>query len=349
MSKFPHLNRKPYRFRNLIRAMVFLVMIFSGILVFSMIVLLRAFHLLPSVFFARFWMPALVILTGNIVGAVLYAMVVPQFVKPVEDIIYATDVVAKGDFTVRVPSDEVTGEMKELVDSFNKMTEELGGIEIFRSDFINHFSHEFKTPIVSMQGFAKQLKKKDLTDEEREQYCDIIISESKRLTNMSTNILLLTRFENQKIISDKENFSLSEQIRSCILLLEKEWTEKEIDLEIDMEEISIFNNPEMLHLVWLNLIGNAVKFTPVGGKVAISAHRGENGIHFSVSDTGKGMNEEELRHIYEKFYQADRSHSSSGNGLGLCIVKRIVDLEGGKISVSSEKGKGTVFSVFLPE
>ena len=262
--------------------------------------------------------------------------------------IAATKRVAKGDFSVQLPMEDGRGEMGDLVRSFNRMTRELGGIEMFRSDFINSFSHEFKTPIVSIRGFARQLQRDDITDEERREYATIIADESTRLANLATNILLLSKLENQQIVTEKTAFRLDEQLRSCILLLEKQWEQKHLELVIDLEEVTCYGNAEMLSQAWVNLINNAIKFTPEGGTIGISLVAVDDTATVQVSDTGIGMDRETQQHIFEKFYQGDKSHHGEGNGLGLAMVKRIIALSRGKITVDSVKGKGTTFTVQLP-
>jgi len=340
---------KPYRLRNLISLFVLIVMLSSGFLSIVCFSFLRAFRLLPSAFFATIWMPVIVMIVANLIAAVAQLFLVPQIIKPIEKLIEATGKVAKGDFSVRISSENLGGEMKELVDSFNAMTEELGGIEIFRSDFIRDFSHEFKTPIVSMKGFAKQLKNPDLSEEERRQYCDIILSESERLSGMSENILLLSKFENQQIITGRKDYRLDEQIRDCILLLQREWEQKKLEFDLELEPVMIRHNAEMLHHVWTNLIANAIHFTPENGKIGISVHQNKDSILVAIRDTGIGMTEEQVRHAFDKCYQADPSHSGKGNGLGLCIVKRICTLSGGSVSIQSSPGEGSVFTVLLPK
>lgn len=260
--------------------------------------------------------------------------------------------IAKGDYKTRVKElDKPTSppsEFGELERAFNQMAAELDGIELFRNDFINDFSHEFKTPIVSIRGFARQLRTDNLTEEQRREYLDIIITQSERLANMSSNILLLNKLENQQIVSDVEEFYLDEQIRRAILLLEKEWAAKDIELDIDLEEIKFSFNEEMLLQVWINLLSNAVKFTPEGGRVACELKRADGNVVFTVTDSGVGMSPEEQGRIFEKFYQGDLSHSVSGNGIGLNIVKRIVTLAKGRIELESTLGEGSRFSVILP-
>jgi signal transduction histidine kinase len=238
--------------------------------------------------------------------------------------------------------------LAELSESFNTLATELGNTEMLRSDFINDFSHEFKTPIVSIVGFARLLKSDQLTEEERRQYIQAIEEESMRLSLMSTNILNLTKVENQTILNEVSEFNLSEQIRSCILLLEKEWDNKALELQVDFDEYTVTGNEELLKQVWINLIGNAIKFTPRCGTVSVDIHdEGEN-IKVDVSNTGSEIPRDKIEKIWTKFYQADESHSTDGNGIGLPIVKRIVELHSGSVSVKSENCI-TVFSVVIPK
>ena len=258
-----------------------------------------------------------------------------------------------------MPETSNPGVLRELLESFNTMTEELGGIEIFRNDFINNFSHEFKTPIVSIKGFAKQLRQDNLPKEQQQEYIDIIIKECERLSDMSSKILLLTKLENQQIITDKKDYSLDEQIRNCILLLEKQWDKKNIDFNVELAPAVFHGNEEMLSHVWLNLLDNAIKYSRENGEIYVSCREtrkitstSAGGIEkiteVKITDNGIGMGEATLKHIFEKFYQGDTAHSDSGNGLGLPLVKRIIELCGGRISVQSEKDKGTSFYIYLP-
>ena len=284
-----------------------------------------------------------------IIGTCISAAVASKIVGPVREVKKAMHRVEKGDFSQRLEVTGFNGEIDELIESYNKMAQELGGIEMFRENFINSFSHEFKTPIVSIQGFAKQLKKENLSEEKKQEYIDIIISESKRLTNLSSNILMLSKLENQQIITDKTSFSLDEQIRNCILLLEKQWTAEDISFDIDMQEIQYTTNAEMLSQVWVNIIGNAIKFSPEGSSIRIKLFKEGDVITAEITDRGIGMDQQTISHIFERFYQGDRAHASEGNGLGLPLVKRIVELCNGNIRVESQYGKGTNFIVTLPE
>ena len=289
------------------------------------------------------------LLVSVIIGTCISAAVASKIVRPVREVKKAMHRVEKGDFSQRLEVTGFNGEIDELIESYNKMAQELGGIEMFRENFINSFSHEFKTPIVSIQGFAKQLKKENLSEEKKQEYIDIIISESKRLTNLSSNILMLSKLENQQIITDKTSFSLDEQIRNCILLLEKQWTAKDISFDIDMQEIQYTTNAEMLSQVWVNIIGNAIKFSPEGSSIRVKLFKEGDVITAEITDRGIGMDQQTISHIFERFYQGDRAHASEGNGLGLPLVKRIVELCNGNIRVESQYGKGTNFIVTLPQ
>ena len=299
-----------------------------------------------------YWVVNLVVIIAFmvciVIGTIITAFMSRSIIQPIRDLSAAAAEIAKGNFKVRVrePSDP---EYSILAQNFNKMAEELAGTETLRGDFISNVSHEFKTPIVSIQGFAKQLKKENLSEEKKQEYIDIIISESKRLTNLSSNILMLSKLENQQIITDKTSFSLDEQIRNCILLLEKQWTAKDISFDIDMQEIQYTTNAEMLSQVWVNIIGNAIKFSPEGSSIRVKLFKDGDVITAEITDRGIGMDQQTISHIFERFYQGDRAHASEGNGLGLPLVKRIVELCNGNIRVESQYGKGTNFIVTLPE
>ena len=268
--------------------------------------------------------------------------------KPINDLVHAMREVSQGDFSVRVDAEDVSGDMGRLVSSFNDMATELGGLELFRKDFINNFSHEFKTPIVSIRGFAKQLEREDLTEEQRKEYLDIIVSESDRLANMASNVLLLSKLENQTIVTDREDYRLDEQLRRCVLLLEKQWSEKDLELDLELEEVVYRGNEEMMNHVWVNLLNNAVKFSPRGGRLTVRLRREGDRAVCSVGDEGSGMDEATCQRVFEKFYQGDTAHTTEGNGLGLSLVKRIVDLCDGTVTVRSAPGRGTTFTVTLP-
>lgn len=288
------------------------------------------------------------IVIGTAASAIISKFVLAR-IKSVQD---GMREISKGNFSVRVKEKDrknKLSEFGELERTFNKMASDLDGIELFRNDFINNFSHEFKTPIVSIKGFARQLQSDKLTDEQRREYVEIISSESERLAIMSTNILLLTKLENQQIVSEITVFSLDEQIRNAIILLENLWGAKNIEFDLDkMDSVEYKFNEEMLSHVWINLITNAIKFTGENGKITVTLTENENSLVCSIADDGIGMDSETLDRIFEKFYQGDKSHHGGGNGIGLNIVKRIVTLAGGNITVESQLGKGSKFTVILP-
>ena len=236
----------------------------------------------------------------------------------------------------------------EVTNSFNKLAEELEQTELLRSDFINNFSHEFKTPIVSIAGYAKLLKKGQLDEKQKQEYLDIIEEESLRLASMATNVLNMTKIENQGILSNVTKFNVSEQIRKCFLLFEKQWIMKDIDFNLIFDEYEIEADEELLKHVWMNLIDNAIKFSNQGGTIEISIKEEKEDIIISILNTGSEISEDQQQKIFNKFYQVDCSHSTKGNGIGLSLVKAVVELHKGTIQVKS-KDHVTVFITTLPK
>ena len=271
-------------------------------------------------------------------------------ITPLNKIIDQTNRLASGDYSVRLKFEKPIAAhpaFEQMSESFNTLAAELENTEMLRSDFINNFSHEFKTPIVSIMGFAKLLRHADLSEKERDEYIGIIEEESRRLSYMAQNVLDLTRVENQAILTDVVEYNVSEQLRSCILLLEHMWEPKEPRWELELGEFVMVANEELMRQVWINLLHNAVKFTPVGEKIAVNVEQTAEGTAVSVTNCGEEISLEKREHIFRKFYQADESHSSEGNGVGLAIVKRIVELHGGSVGVRCEAGE-TTFTVSLP-
>lgn len=286
-------------------------------------------------------------LLSTIIGCTLTLIFGEIPLKPINKLIDATEELSNGNFDVRINFD-YPKVLNNLSISFNNMASELGSAKILRNDFVNNFSHEFKTPIVSLRGFAKLLKNDNLPKEVRDEYLDIIISESDRLATLATNILNLSNIENTNIISDQHDFDLAEQIRHSILMLESKWSDKNINMNIDLDETSYYGNEELLKQVWVNLIDNAIKFTPNNGDVKIELMSFEDNVIFKVKDTGIGMTQDVKAHIFDKFYQGDTSHTTEGNGLGLTMVKKIVELHNGNIDVKSHPNKGTIIKVVFP-
>ena len=338
-----------HSFNALLITYLLMILLMSGVLTGTSYMVMFFMGFLPGFLLSHVGSPLGIIAMTIVFALMISVQVGKSKLRPINDLIRAMSRVSEGDFSVRVEEEDAPGEMGDLVHSFNEMAQELGGIEMFRKDFINNFSHEFKTPIVSIRGFAKQLERDDLTDEQRREYTSIIVSESERLANMASNILLLTKLENQQIVTDREEYRLDEQLRKCILLLEKNWSAKEIELSLNMDEVTYVGNEEMMSHVWVNLIGNAVKFSPQGGLLEITCARMGNGVIATIRDHGEGMDEDTQKRIFEKFYQGDSAHATEGNGLGLSLVKRIVDLCNGQVVVDSHPGAGTAFTVTLPD
>lgn len=282
-----------------------------------------------------------------IMGTIITTFVGRSMLLPIHELSKAASEVARGNFSVRV-EESSNNEYRVLQRNFNKMAEELSGIETLRGDFISNVSHEFKTPLASIQGFAKLLQDPKISAEDSAEYTQIIIDETSRLSRLSSNILNLTKLENQSTIGKKHRFSIDEQIRKIILMLEHEWSKKDIDLDIDLEEILYVGNEELMGQIWQNIINNAIKFTPQGGNIKVKLFRSDTGVVVKISDNGPGIPPDKIDKIFEKFYQGDRSRATEGNGLGLALVRRIVDLSDGDVKAENLFEGGVCFTVELP-
>jgi len=284
-------------------------------------------------------LPTIIWALASLVVGVVTAALVSRFpLRPLQFLLDGMSHMAQGDFTVRLrPGHSAMG---------RKLTVE--NTEMLRADFVNNFSHEFKTPIVSILGFAKLLKRADLPPEKREEYLNIILSEATRLTDMSENALNLAKIEKQAILTDVHAFNLSEQIRTCILLLQKKWEGKQQEISFDEYEYHCLGNEEMLKQVWINLLDNAIKFTQEGGCIRVTMEQHQDALSVSVFSPGEPVDQETRKRIFEKFYQGDTSHATEGTGLGLAIVQRIVQLHKGTVAASYQDGCN-VFTVTLPQ
>ena len=268
--------------------------------------------------------------------------------KPVRRITEATGKIMQGDFSVQIEPLHGMGTdgFNQVIDAVNRMVKELAGTETLRTDFIANVSHELKTPLAVMGNYAALLRQPGLSEQERREYASAIEQSAHRLAQLITNILKLNKLENQQIFPKTEEFDLGEQLCESLLQFEELWEQKELNIETDIEEnIRIRSDREPLSLVWNILISNAVKFTPEGGTVSVSLKAVTDSVVVCVWDTGCGMKPETGKHIFEKFYQGDTSHSTQGNGLGLALVKRVVDILGGEIGVRSIYGEGSTFTV----
>ena len=271
--------------------------------------------------------------------------------RPVRQIIKAAEQMMTGDFSVRIPPLHGIANADGfgvIADYFNQMAQELSGTETLRTDFIANVSHELKTPLAVIQNYGTMLQQQDLPENKRLEYAKAITDASRRLANLITNILKLNKLENQQIYPKAETYDLGEQLCECLLTFESAWEDKALDIETDVEaEVMVNSDGELLSLVWNNLFSNAIKFTPPHGKISLTLKAEGEFAVVQVSDTGCGISPEVGKHMFEKFYQGDTSHATQGNGLGLALVKRVIDIVGGDISVSSEVGKGSIFTVKL--
>lgn len=326
-------------------AVVFLFMFFAMLIVFLGAFLLYRLGIING------GRPAVIVLflftlISLLVGIAL-SMLFSRFpLAPMRELMEATDRIAHGDYSARINL-KAPAELKQLSEKFNHMAAEIGSVEMLRNDFINNFSHEFKTPIASIQGFAEMLELEDLTQEERSEYIHTIIDEASRLTALATNILNLSKIEQQSILTGQSRFNVSEQIRQVIVLLDKKWSDKGITIAFDCEEYFLNGNQELLKQVWINLLDNAIKFSPEHETIDITIKASNERLSFSFTNKGEPIPAPALSHIFDKFYQSDTSHSTQGNGLGLAIVQKIVTLHEGTVKSFCSDADGITFEVIL--
>ena len=289
-----------------------------------------------------------VVLITLLFGTIDYVRRKMMVDRPVKIITEAAERIMQGDFSIRVAPMHGTGMegFNQIGMAINAMAKELSGTETLRTDFIANVSHELKTPLAVMGNYATMLQRPGITEEERCEYAKAISEATRRLAQLITNILKLNKLENQQIFPQPKEFDLGEQLCECLLGFEDAWEAKHLEIETDMEDdVRIKSDPELLSLVWNNLISNAVKFTPDGGTIGVSLKTDGSRVIVQVRDTGCGMKPETGLHIFEKFYQGDTSHATQGNGLGLALVKRVVDILSGEIGVQSVYGQGSTFTV----
>ena len=343
MSRKPHSKLWLY-FTGIIFATIFAIFILITLICF-VLYQLNLIQIDPR---ARH-IPIIILSLGStLLGTIIALFVGKLMIRPIQNMSDAFDELSKGNFSIKLPTDEKVAEIREIMQHFNAMTYDLSHIETLRSDFVANVSHEFKTPIAAIEGYATLLQNPNLKKEKHDHYVEIILDNSRRLTNLSSNILTLSKLENQEMIVDNREYRLDEQIRRSILLLETKWSDKNIEFDMDLPKQMYYGSEALLAQVWNNILDNAIKHSPVGSIIHVNIHATDSELTVSIADHGKGMTEEIQKHIFEKFYQGDGSHKAEGNGLGLALVKRIVELCHGTIFVQSTPGQGAIFSVSLP-
>lgn len=305
---------------------------------------LNVWNLLPWPLTGLHFILVLAIIT-TILGVFISMFIFKHALNPITQLSRSMQQVAEGNYNVKLDADPHKGEIHDLLTNFNHMVQELNSTETLHSDFISSVSHEFKTPLATISGYATLLQDDTLSAEERNEYINIIIRTTRELSHMTGNILSLSRLENQTIITDQESFHVDEQIRQCILLRETIWSEKNLVIDPDLDSIIWKGNRELTSHIWNNLLDNAIKFTPAGGEITIRASMDKDWLTVSFTDTGIGMTPEVKQRVFDKFYQGDTSHKKKGNGLGLLLVRQIVTLYGGSVEVESAPDMGSTFTV----
>lgn len=349
MKKEPQKLPSPKTLTFLFTLMVFFILAVTVLIAFAvtyLLIRLGLINIVPQTSPGIMLLLIYFAIASTGVGTLVSFIISRIPLKPMNALIQGMNQLALGNYKARITLGEYQF-VKGLENSFNTLAEELGNTEMLRSDFINHFSHEFKTPIMSIYGFAQILNHKNISEKQKAEYLQIIEEEAARLSSMATNVLNLTKVENQTILSDITTFNLSEQIRSCILMLEKKWSAKNLEIYADFGEHEISANESLLKQVWINLLDNAVKFTPESGKITICISQQLSELTVSIQNSGSEITTKDQKYIFNKFYQGDTSHSSEGTGTGLAIVKKVIELHEGKIFAISDDGQ-TTFSVQIP-
>lgn len=284
-----------------------------------------------------------------VIGSILTSFLSRMYFDPIRELGRAMDKVGSGDFQVQMEvKPTASREIRDIYEGFNMMTQELRNTEILQTSFVSNVSHEFKTPINAIEGYSMLLQGSQQLTAQEQAYVEKIIFNTQRLSTLAGNILLLSKIENQSITTNQSRFRLDEQIRQSILSLEGAWAAKDLEFDVDLERVEYYGNENLLYHVWSNLIGNAVKFSPLDGLIRIRLYAQAQMLHFVIEDHGPGIQPEALHHIFDKFYQADSSHKEEGNGLGLALVKRILSIEDGTVSAQNLSGGGCAFHVVLP-
>lgn len=321
-------------------------------IVFTMIIVLISSTISSGIseyLYKTYGVPSFYVTMGLsfIVGLIMAVFIGKVLINPIRNLKNLMNKVSEGDLSIKAPNDSLFDEVDDMYHYFNVMMDELRATEIIQSDFISNVSHEFKTPINAIEGYTTLLADSSISLEEKEQYVEKIHLNTEKMNLLITNVLLLSKLENHSIETHSKRYSLDEQIRQAVIWLEPKWVEKNVEFNVEMEKIDYVGNEGIMFHVWTNLINNAIKFGPDNGKINITLKKDDSKIIFTIEDEGPGINEDSQKYIFNKFYQSDTSHKSEGNGLGLSLVKKIIDICGGKIFVCNNKVKGCTFTVIL--
>ena len=343
----PRVRRRAFSWRMLgLILLVLCLLSAANVFILELFLKMDVFSVLAGMGVGTYWIGM-----AFVAAIVIHQVSCAKYDKPMRRLSRAMRAVAQGDFTVSVKPVHKRNKfdyMDLMFEDFNRMVRELSSIETMKDDFIANVSHEIKTPLAVIRGYASALQREDLSEDQRREYAQTIASASESLSTLISNILKLNKLENQEIVPNAQPYDLTRQLSDCALSHEELWERKNIDFDAQLEErVMIMADESMLEIVFNNLIANAIKFTEPGGRVLLRQEKEGGNVIVTVSDTGCGMNEETVKHIFDKFYQGDTSHSREGNGLGLALAKRVLDISGGSISVTSAPGEGTEFVVRL--
>ena len=343
----PRVRRRPFSWRMFVLILLVLcILSAANVAIMEVFLKMEVFTILASMGVGTYWVGM-----AFIAALVIHQVSCAKFDKPMRRLSRAMRAVAQGDFTVSVQPVHKRNKfdyMDLMFEDFNRMVQELGSIETMKDDFIANVSHEIKTPLSVIRSYASALQKEGLSDQQRREYAQTIAAASESLSTLISNILKLNKLENQEIVPNAVPYDLTRQLSDCALYHEDEWEKKQIDFDAQLEErVMIVADESMLEIAFNNLISNAIKFTEPGGRVVLRQEKDGGEVVVTVSDTGCGMDEETIKHIFDKFYQGDTSHSGEGNGLGLALARRVIEISGGRIDVHSVPGEGSEFVVRL--
>jgi len=343
----PRVRRRPFSWRMFVLILLVLcVLSAANVAIMEVFLKMEVFSILASMGVGTYWIGM-----AFIAALVIHQVSCAKFDKPMRRLSRAMRAVAQGDFTVAVQPVHKKNKfdyMDLMFEDFNRMVQELGSIETMKDDFIANVSHEIKTPLSVIRSYASALQKEGLSDQQRREYAQTIAAASESLSTLISNILKLNKLENQEIVPNAVPYDLTRQLSDCALYHEEQWEKKRIDFDAQLEErVMIVADESMLEIAFNNLISNAIKFTEPGGRVVLRQEKDGGEVVVTVSDTGCGMDEETTKRIFDKFYQGDTSHSGEGNGLGLALARRVIEISGGSIAVHSVPGEGSEFTVRL--